>query len=408
MGQAAAASAPNGHATSLCSGSNFDFDDHDQDFSVHGRSSTGSDSYSQPGYGGDYGGASSSAPITGSHRDRGGAEQYERRRAGFEHEHVEKAYTSGPRSIAMRTEDLRVLLVSLEYALGLSPSKIPQVGAAYDALSRWTIAHKDNEDLDAVLDGLEHKNMYPAWRRQALEETYVLFYEDIERAGGQDALQQLPPPPVSYDERSQEQVQVGATALGSGRFETGSRLWHSEHWEYELRPNIPASSNSFFGQDQVAGVGRKIVDKGRSSRYCMCATDVATVLGCVDPRRDADSIHPDARFGPPPPEDSRRKSRVGIEHRAPRTEPLPSRDRWPDHPQQSKFPPPSDSAIGTWWERAKGVSASFGQLSAEKSLPEDDPFATSPRAHRQGNYVTASSRTAPAQTSGGGFFSGWT
>lgn len=143
--------------------------------------------------------------------------------------------------------------------------------------------------MNQVLDQLESEGMYPEWRRQALEDTYFLFYEDAARRGVPLA-DTLPRPAVS-------------TGEARHAFETGSRLWKSSRWEYEIctadqadtrgglglaaRGDVRNGVDASASPESSRGAGRKIVPKGSRTRYCACAVDPLDILlGSVSSRSD--------------------------------------------------------------------------------------------------------------------------
>jgi len=194
--------------------------------------------------------------------------------------------------VTMMACELRELLSALELRLS-HPEDASAVGQSYAELSAWTHAHHRDPRLHLVLEYLEPENMYPEWRRQALEDIYVLFYEDIRKMGGAGALSRLPPPPLSYQqgilpEHATWEAGRGADSV-SGWFESGSRFWRSVRWEYELRETNPVPIVIMPGgpNNAVIGKGREIVSKGRSARYCACAADpFCSLVGSIGGDRE--------------------------------------------------------------------------------------------------------------------------
>eukprot|EP00747_Dinoflagellata_sp_TGD_P103748 gnl/TRDRNA2_/TRDRNA2_169065_c0_seq3.p1 gnl/TRDRNA2_/TRDRNA2_169065_c0~~gnl/TRDRNA2_/TRDRNA2_169065_c0_seq3.p1 ORF type:complete len:372 (-),score=59.73 gnl/TRDRNA2_/TRDRNA2_169065_c0_seq3:160-1224(-) len=263
-----------------------------------------------------------------------------------------------------RSDDLRAILVALEVQLA-DPADMASVAHAYERLYQWTYAHQKDADLNKVLEALELDAMYPEWRRQALEEAYVLFYQDAHEAAsrnaqGDDGSQNadiacLLPPPLSS--RVRKELPEGGVyshkaAIFSGTYETGSRLWKSERWDYEIR--MIGSTNHIMPGSDVRdatadgpypltsgecrrgkiGTAREIVPTSRSVRYCACAADpfagMVSALGCVPgPRAHGDEVPLGGR--PPPP--TRRDAAADLSdddnesvrsvQRSPRTRPVP-------------------------------------------------------------------------------------
>jgi len=188
-------------------------------------------------------------------------------------------------SVVRRSDDLRALLCALEVQLS-NPVDHVEVGAAYQRLYEWTVERGKDPDLGRVLDRLEPEGMYPEWRRKALEEAYVLFYEDIVKAGNTKSVEELPPPPLSRGQQQHggEQVDDGLT-LRNRTFETGSRFWKVDRWEYEIRDagpkaaimpsseTVPARERDPNESRESMSRGREIASKQQTARYCACATD---------------------------------------------------------------------------------------------------------------------------------------
>lgn len=192
--------------------------------------------------------------------------------------------------VTRQADDLRAILVTLEMQLA-NPMEITYVNDAYRLLSDWTAKHAEDATLQEVLNRLEPAGIYPEWRRRALEDAYVLFYEDVVDTSGEGDHFHMPPPPLSYSNVSRPPGRTPGTVQRT--FESGSRLWRSERMDYEIRENgklmvMPASplpANSGAGPFQRASAmskGREIVAKGRSTRYCVCASDpVCGLVGAV-------------------------------------------------------------------------------------------------------------------------------
>lgn len=135
------------------------------------------------------------------------------------------------------------------------------VGQAYRQLREWTKRHVWDKDLQEVLEWLKPDGIYPTWRRQALEEAYRLFYEDVAKEGEAEAIEVLPEPPTSEEigfRRLPEALVSGAAVrapLFSSFYEdkTACPIAGRKRWDYEIR-RIEAKERR--------ANGRKIVPQG--------------------------------------------------------------------------------------------------------------------------------------------------
>lgn len=186
--------------------------------------------------------------------------------------------------------ELREILAALESQLAC-PTDAVAVGSAYRQLGEWTWSHQWDEDLAEVLDLLNPESMYPPWRRQALEEAYMLFFEDVAKQGDRAALEVLPEPPTSeelgYRRMPEALVSRGAAQglLFSHAYEDGSSCCLTRKWDYDIKRTGPALRMPRItagreGKEANAG-GRQIIAKGSSDRCCTCATDPISRLAQV-------------------------------------------------------------------------------------------------------------------------------
>lgn len=181
-----------------------------------------------------------------------------------------------PRQVQRKARELVGILRCLEGHLAES-SRADAVGAAYRGLLDWTRVHQWDDDLEVVLGHLQPEGMYPPWRRQALEEAYMMYYEDCARNGDARVLEQLPEPPTSKERGGRavpegmlkERVRQGEAFQGSY---DASGLCCARRWEYQIArsststkraPGLPPVSD---GHGRAPG--REIVPKGNTSRYC--------------------------------------------------------------------------------------------------------------------------------------------
>eukprot|EP00418_Pyrodinium_bahamense_P060181 CAMPEP_0179187152 /NCGR_PEP_ID=MMETSP0796-20121207/92857_1 /TAXON_ID=73915 /ORGANISM="Pyrodinium bahamense, Strain pbaha01" /LENGTH=204 /DNA_ID=CAMNT_0020891203 /DNA_START=161 /DNA_END=772 /DNA_ORIENTATION=+ len=169
-----------------------------------------------------------------------------------------------------KAHELFDLLVALEAQLA-DPQSIALVGRTYVRLTAWTKEHLWDTDLQEVLEWLQPDPIYPTWRRQALEEAYRLFYDDVAREGDAEAISHLPEPPTSEEigfRRLPEALVTGAASrapLFSGTYEDKTACpLNRRRWEYDIRRTQ--------AKDRPAS-GREIVAKGCSHSGGPCATD---------------------------------------------------------------------------------------------------------------------------------------
>lgn len=195
---------------------------------------------------------------------------------------------------------VRSLCKNLEARIAC-PHDLNMAGKAYKDLLEWSNRH-GVEDLDwasrfpvnataelqEVLDVLEFEPMYPAWRRQALDEAYMLLFEDIAKQGDRIALEQLPEPhiPESKGYRTLNDNLVtasttrgGASVQGFHEQGTGPCYCHTTKCDYEIRigPTV------FYDNARQKSVsGREIVAAGMSQRQC-CLDPLTQVMQAVMP-----------------------------------------------------------------------------------------------------------------------------
>lgn len=109
-----------------------------------------------------------------------------------------------------------------------SPSERPS-----EDLLNWHPSPQTQE----ILELLEDENMYPGWRREALEAAYTLFFEDVAASGNQTYLNQLPEPPVGKTVPLHQATRKTAQKDVAGVYQSGSRLWRCTIWEYGIQDN---------------------------------------------------------------------------------------------------------------------------------------------------------------------------
>lgn len=177
-----------------------------------------------------------------------------------------------------KAQELCGILKALEAQLE-DPHDFVQIGRTYRGLSEWTWEHSQDSDFSEVLAMLAPESMYPAWRRQALEEAYMLFFEDCAKQGNPKALDHLPEPPTSkeigYRPLPEALLDPKTTrgAAFSNTYEVGNACCIRRSWNYDVIRNGPRPRP---GEKRAAG--RKIVAKDSAERYCTCAVDPLTRL----------------------------------------------------------------------------------------------------------------------------------
>ncbi|CAK0866533.1 unnamed protein product, partial [Prorocentrum cordatum] len=179
---------------------------------------------------------------------------------------------SGLLSKERKFEDLLRLLVELERLLA-DPRDLAALGRTYGDLREWTRLHQCDADLAQVLDMLHGR--FPAWRRQALEEAYRLFFDDVarERAVTRD----LPEPPTSEESgfrRLPDDLFSGAEVAAGrahfqGVFEDRSPcMVYVKRYEYQIRAVRCRGA---------PWPGRQIVDRAHEEKVLPCAGDLVGI-----------------------------------------------------------------------------------------------------------------------------------
>jgi len=199
--------------------------------------------------------------------------------------------------------EMRSLLKNFEARIA-NPSDLDMVGDAYRSVLKWAKTH-DLEFLDwtcrypsnpvvlEVFDQLEHEAMYPTWRRQALDEAYMLLYEDIAKQGDRNAVEALPEPHIPQETgyRTLPSPLVRASVdLGRGKtpravvmaheHDTSSCYCGSKRCDYEIRigPSV-----YYDGSGKRTVCGREIVSTGMQERQCVL-DPVSALIAAVVPQ----------------------------------------------------------------------------------------------------------------------------
>lgn len=184
----------------------------------------------------------------------------------------------GSGSTEDKAGELCGILRSLEGQLQ-DPNDFELIGRTYRGLAEWTWEHQQDSDFGEVLALLAPDSKYPAWRRQALEEAYMLFFEDCAKQGNPQALDYLPEPPTSreigYRPLPEALLDPKTTrgAAFSNVYEAGNACCIRKRWDYDVVRNGPRPR---AGEKRAAG--RKIVAKNSSERVCAGAVDPMTKL----------------------------------------------------------------------------------------------------------------------------------
>eukprot|EP00933_Yihiella_yeosuensis_P063563 TRINITY_DN66738_c0_g1_i1.p1 TRINITY_DN66738_c0_g1~~TRINITY_DN66738_c0_g1_i1.p1 ORF type:complete len:336 (-),score=59.29 TRINITY_DN66738_c0_g1_i1:97-1104(-) len=138
-----------------------------------------------------------------------------------------------------KVRQLHDLYVKLEVALA-NPEEARPIGEIYEHLRSFYVKHQWDLDLQLVLEALSADDVYPMWRRQALEEAYRLFYDDV-ASRGLEELNLLPEPPTSEEIgfRQLPEALVSSRAaevpVYKGCFEdVNSFMFYKKRWEYEI------------------------------------------------------------------------------------------------------------------------------------------------------------------------------
>ncbi|CAJ1335221.1 unnamed protein product [Effrenium voratum] len=181
--------------------------------------------------------------------------------------------------------ELLNLYKELEESLALG--ELRPVAEAYRQILSWCRARRDR-DLQSVLELLGTEERCPAWRRQALEDAFRLFYDEA-AALGVEGLAQLKEPPTSEEIgfRQLPEALVDAQAWKrksySGFFEESGNLVYRRRWEYEI-----------LRVDGGQICGRKIVTAAQSSYICSTALAVKAIQTLV-PVDECCAVREDAR-----------------------------------------------------------------------------------------------------------------
>jgi len=192
--------------------------------------------------------------------------------------------------------ELLTLYKQLEEVLSKPSFRVGSVGEAYRQILNWCKDNgRDDATITSILEILSHEERFPAWRRQALEEAYRIFYDEAAQAGLSD-LNELPEPPTSEEIgfRALSETLVDGQAVQQqiyeGSFADSSLFFRRSRCDYEIHK-----------QEQAGAVsGRRIVAKVQS-RYWEAAGDVASrAMKALLPVDECCSAREDARVAKGP------------------------------------------------------------------------------------------------------------
>jgi len=216
-----------------------------------------------------------------------------RRRGGYSTENPHSPSRRRPEVGAeAKAHELFDLLLTLEQQLA-DPISVANVGQAYRQLHEWTKRHVWDKDLQEVLEWLKPDGIYPTWRRQALEEAYRLFYEDVAKEGEAEAIAVLPEPPTSEEigfRRLPEALVSGAAVrapLFSSFYEdkTACPIAGRRRWDYEIR-RIEAKDRRANGREIVPQGVRETKPASATGSYVQAIAQVLVPTDQCCARRD--------------------------------------------------------------------------------------------------------------------------
>jgi len=153
-----------------------------------------------------------------------------------------------------KAREVAELYAALEQALA-AQNNVKQVGLVYMYLQQWQRDHEWDDDLQGVLDFLASSFFdHPGWRRQALEESYRLLYDEVARSGS-NSIRDLPEPPTSEEigfRRLNEALVTGKASTmdvvtGSYEDRNGCALTKRK-WEYQIRRIPPPNPGGISGR----------------------------------------------------------------------------------------------------------------------------------------------------------------
>lgn len=195
-----------------------------------------------------------------------------------------------------KVKEFRSLLKNMEARIA-NPSDLNAVGNMYSKLLKWseehdlqgldwTARHVANHEVQEILEMLEYEPMYPAWRRQALDEAYALLFDDIAKQGDRSAVEALPEPyipqEVGYRILNEHLLQTFNSKGGvlQGEHDQSGRCYcASKKNEYQIRCGPPV----YYDSNREKSVcGREIVATGMSERQC-CLDPISAAVNAIMP-----------------------------------------------------------------------------------------------------------------------------
>lgn len=156
--------------------------------------------------------------------------------------------------------ELLRFLEALERKLAATPEvDVLGVGKAYADVVAWAGAHQWDNDLEGALQWLSQEGGYLPWRRQALEEAYRLFYEDVARSGS-ELVQDLLEPPTSEEMgfRKLNESLANSNAFTQqavrGSYKDSTCVLQKSRWDYQIRRTPPTREGGISSR-QIVYVG---------------------------------------------------------------------------------------------------------------------------------------------------------
>lgn len=195
-----------------------------------------------------------------------------------------------------KVKEFRSLLKNMEARIA-NPSDLNAVGNMYSRLLEWsrehdlkgldwTARHVANREVQEILELLEYDPMYPAWRRQALDEAYALLFDDIAKQGDRLAVEALPEPYIpeetGYRILNEHLVQTFGTkgqALKGSHEQNTHCYCATKKCEYQIKCGPPVY---YDAAREKTVCGREIVATGMSQRQC-CLDPVSAAINAVMP-----------------------------------------------------------------------------------------------------------------------------
>merc|ERR1719189_1839823 len=107
--------------------------------------------------------------------------------------------------------------------------------------------------MEGTLQLLDQETSYVPWRRQALEEAYRLFYDDVATSGSEQ-VKALPEPPTSEEMgfRKLNEALANPKAVKQpairGSYQDTACMLQKTRWEYQIRRMPPDGEGGIRGR----------------------------------------------------------------------------------------------------------------------------------------------------------------